>query len=133
MPKSYKTTKKHFKLFKKECRYWLDQFDLGSWRVEIWHENNKDEAGRAWMFANWKGRSADLGLSVDFGKDKITTKQVSRSAFHEVCELFMFLLRIYGETNANPAQMDEVTCHLHAIIRRLEKAIWEPYWRKHHA
>ena len=128
MSKSYKTTKKHFKLFKRECRYWLDFFNLGSWRIDYTHKDHPDLDGRAWITMNWVGRCATAGLAVNWDDDKPTARNVCRSGFHETCELLLWMLRIYGEMNATPSDIKEVQSHNHAIVRRLEKAIWEPYW-----
>lgn len=134
--KSYKTTKKHFKLFKKECRYWLDRFDLGSWQVCFEHIDYPDMPSRAWHATKWKGRTSTIGLShnwkADRGDtyelDKPTKKKVALSAFHEACELLLVRLRINADIDACPTTRDENDEITHAIIRRLEKAVWEPYW-----
>ena len=138
MSKSYKTTKKHFKFFKKECRYWLDRFDLGSWQVCFEHANYPDMPSRAWHATKWKGRTSTLGLAVDWKQDhgdtyeldKPTKKKIALSAFHETCELLLVRLHINANIDAKPSIIDENDEVTHAIIRRLEKAVWEPYWKE---
>ena len=131
MSKSYKTSKRHFKLFKKECRYWLDKFDLGSWKVVYFHEDVEDSSkgNAAWQSANWRDRLCSLGLDINWGKnEKPTKKRVAEAAFHEVCELLIYMLRIIADFDAKPTGLHDVENYNHSIIRRLEKAIWEPYW-----
>ena len=127
-----RTTKEHFKLFKKECKYWLDRFDLGSWRADIRHytRSNLIEGTFAYCDSDWAMRTCCIGLQVKLSDDAIVNKKViSKAAFHEVCELLLHMLRIIAETDAKPTMMDEINGYTHAIIRRMEKAIWEPYWR----
>lgn len=131
MSKSYKTTKKHFKLFKKECRYWLDKFDLGSWGIDYSQTNSPEfPEVRGYITVLWKDRVATISLAIDWGEDKPTQKKVAETSFHEACELLLWMVRVYGVTNASPSQIDEVNSYNHATIRRLEKAIWEPYWEE---
>lgn len=33
-----KTTKKQFELFKKECRKWIDRFELNGWEINFTHQ-----------------------------------------------------------------------------------------------
>lgn len=130
MPKSYKTTKKHFKLFKRECRYWLDRFDLGSWEAHFVHgesDHPDTNNSRAWFYTNWTGRLFTIGLSSKWNLD-IKKKGLSKCAFHEVCEILLGRLHINSDIDACPTQKDDNDEVTHAIIRRLEKAIWGSYW-----
>ena len=127
--------KKLFKLFKKECKYWLNRFDLGSWRVDIYQGAPPDDnLGRkilAWCDANWVMRTCVIGLQNKVSKNSdIRRKIIAMAAFHEVCELLLHTLKIMAEMDAKPTILDEVTSSVHAIIRRMEKAIWEPYWNR---
>ena len=126
-----KTTKKHFKLFKKECKYWLNRFDLGSWRADIRHYTQAGliEGALAYCDPNWTMRTCCIGLQKKVSDGALVNKKViSKAAFHEVCELLLHMLRIIAEVNAGPNTLDEVNNYNHAIIRRMEKAVWEPYW-----
>ena len=132
MPKSYKTTKKHFKIFKRECRYWLDRFNLWSWRVDLHHETfSEDSKGNcAWVEADWQNKTCDISLDIFWGKYKPTKKRVAVSAFHETCELLLYMLSTEAKVDRSPSVEENLISYRHTIIRRLEKAIWEPYWEK---
>ena len=126
-----KTTKKHYEFFVKECEYWLDRFNLNSWRVDFGHRVKTDigEGVLAWCTANWMARACAIGLQLEVSSSvSLEERTLSKVAFHEVCELLLHLLRIIAETDAKPTTLDEIDGYTHAIIRRMEKAIWEPYW-----
>ncbi len=132
MPKSYKTTKKHFKLFKKEAKYWIERLHLNSWRVDILHHVRTDlidgERVLAWCNWTWKYRTSEIYLNKEIGRTaRMDAEVLSMAAFHEVCHLLLARLLTNADTNARPAEEDENIEVTHAIIRRLEKAIWEPY------
>ena len=133
MTDKLKIDKKLFKLFKKECKYWLNRFDLGSWRVDIYQGAPPgDTTGRrilAWCDANWVMKTCTIGLQKKVNKNSdIKRKIIAMAAFHEVCELLLHMLRIIAEADAKPTTEDEITSYIHATIRRMEKAVWEPYW-----
>jgi len=119
-----KTTAKHFAVFQKECRKWLDRFGLKGWRVEFVHDEGNIKDTRAWsQVINIEDRVALLALSPDWGDDKVTTRSVRISAFHEVMELFLWRFEIPGTSRYVTAH--EFTEERHAIIRTLENVFFE--------
>jgi len=125
-PKTYKTTDAHFKLFKNECEKWVDLFQLRSWGVDYRHEDHDETPeSRAWCFTNLRGRVATLGLSVSWGDNKPEVSTVRKSAFHEACELLISRLVAEAEVDTCPTQKSDIEEHKHAIIRRLEHAVFK--------
>ncbi len=123
-----KTTKKHFEIFKAECEYWIDKFNLREWKNYYKHEKSKKLPDTlAWIGTNWKGRACTIGLSPDWGKDDILSDfELCRSAFHEVCELLLANTISIAECDICPTQRDELEACVHAVIRRMEWAVWQP-------
>jgi hypothetical protein len=120
----FKTTKKHFRVFKSECAYWIRTFGLIDWEVYYFHENNSDN-DRAWLTQKVVGRVCGLFLGKNWGSIKPTKRLVRLAAFHEVCELLLTRLDI--EAKFRFALEDNVNEARHAVIRVLEKVIWEAY------
>lgn len=116
------TTKAHFEIFKKECRYWIQRLGLTDWEIEFKHNNEDKES-----FCNCRpfllSRSAVLTLTKDWEDFKLTNYLVRRYAFHEVCELLMGRLDHIAE--ARFVRKEEIEEERHAIIRRLENAFFE--------
>lgn len=131
MAKPRKTTRKHFKFFRRECRYWLDKFHLYSWRIDFSHRVRTDlETGAfAWCDWWWKNHISEIGLSREIGQNcRTDVKVLSATAFHEVCHLLLSELHTNADIDARPSILDDNTRIAHTIIRRLEKSVWEPYW-----
>lgn len=123
--KKYKTTKKHFKIFKAECAKWVGFFQLRSWEVRYKHQDSDiDKDWNAWCSSSWTDRVAHLGLAKNWGSTKPTRYEVRISAFHEVCELLLSRLIIEAKVDRCPTELDNIKEQTHAIIRRLEHAVW---------
>ncbi len=123
----FRTTKKHFKLFKSECERWLQTLGLIDW--DVYYSNETDLDGNwAWAAPNIEARIVTLGLSREWGRWKPTKRRVREVAFHEVCELLIAPLDAEARARyANEARINETR---HEIIRVLEKVIWEAGARK---
>ena len=117
------TTPEDFATFKEEAEYWLDKFSLRSWNVVYFHKGNEF---KAWIKSDHIGRIASIGLSVDWKDNDTTHKDVSRSAFHEVCELLLAGITIIAEIDICTSDYNDLCEAKHAIIRRLEHSIWLP-------
>ena len=118
----YRTTRKHFKQFKSECRYWLNAFGLLGWCVSFFHEMEPD-GNLAWESHNVPGRIASLGLSTEWEQLEPNKHEIRRVAFHEVCELL--LARLDTEAKYRFAVEDNINEARHAVIRTLEHVVWE--------
>ncbi len=95
-----KTTKKDFKLFKRECRKWINFFGLKQWEVLYFHEPCENDS-RAKYYTN-----------------------ISSIAFHEVVEgmLFANITFMLTARGYSKSEIDEV---IHPIIRTLENTVFK--------
>lgn len=121
-----KTTKQQFKVFKDECKKWIERFGLKGWRVEYCHEET-DSNDRANITYYTSGRSAVINLSAVWGKNRtasISDSIIKQAAFHEVCELLLARLEMMAKEeigNSKYAIEEEV----HNLIRILENTVWK--------
>lgn len=131
MANSFKTTKSDFKLFKSEVEYWVDRFNLREWKVHYEHKISKKLPNTlAWIAYDWMGRVCTIGLNPDWPNDTVLDSEVSRTAFHEVCELLLSDTRAIAEIDICPSQKDELKSKIHSVIRRMEWAVFEPDYKK---
>lgn len=116
----YKTTKKEFELFKKECRKWIKFFGLFDWEVYYEHVELKEKA-----YATC--HTDMLGMVATFSFNKVVgtniRDDIRRTAFHEVCELLISKLKIIAKCRF--LSEDEITTANHEIIRRLENCVFD--------
>jgi len=125
------TTTKNFEYFTKECKYWIDRFQLREWEFRFTHRNHKKLSDSlAWYEYNWEGRLAEIGLSTNWDKTNTTIYHLSKAAFHEVCEILLANLESTARMDICPSQIHELIACKHSVIRRMEWAIWEPYYAK---
>ena len=117
---AYKTTKRQFRFFKAKCQEYIKELGLLSWRIFFEHDELED------CFAEIKmapeNRVAEITLSKTWIR-KPTKEQLSRTAFHEVCELLLCPLE-------NPNDQDNLREEIHAVIRILENTLWSRLARK---
>jgi len=121
------TTKADFELYKKEADKWVDFFQLRSWHVNYDHAEPPDDLDGCWGWCEtaWKDRVCTLGLSLDWKESKVTKERIKIMAFHEVCELLLSRLRIEALVDVSEVRRDEIIEQTHAIIRRLEHAVFK--------
>ena len=123
MSSEYKTTPKHFALFKKHVELWLDHFGLKDWETIISHETPgdcKDGTVMGACLADLASRGAYIHLCLEWNQ-KITDELIKGTAFHETCELLLSELDILAKTREiHPYQLDSAR---HAIIARLYNSI----------
>jgi hypothetical protein len=121
--KTYKTTAKHFAIFKEQVERELERFGLKNGQVKIKHGGG-EEVGRAEMFQNWAGRQALITLSITW-QEEITEHQLKMSAFHEVMELLFAPLKClaihYDLAQGQRERMADR--EQHGIIRTLENVV----------
>ena len=119
-----KTTKRHFEIFEKECRKWIDRFELNNWEIIFVH--SKDASNRAWITPSNEGMNVKICLGSEWYNlepDVITNVMIKRSAFHEVCELLIEPVCWLGEcryltdTEMGPAR--------HILIGKLEHVLFK--------
>lgn len=121
------TTKADFELFKKEADKWVDFFQLRSWRVSYVHEepSKKVEGSAGWCSTVLTDRVCNIGLAVDWEDSEITKERIRELAFHEVCELLLSRLRSEARVDVCTTQENDISEQTHAIIRRLEHAVFK--------
>ena len=116
-----KTTKKHFKTFTEEARYWVGVFGLVDWDIDFYHSEGNDEL--ACCGAEPEGRCARIDLNTNWPEGiEITDRSLKMAAFHEVCELLFYPLC----SLAKDRYISEVAIETekHAIIRTLENVLF---------
>ena len=114
-------TKKHFDIFKKEAEKWINKFGLLDWEVSFRHEMS--EKNRATCAYDYTGKIASLVLSTKWENFEPTTKNIKKTAFHEICELLLGEIGCLAEDRGwDKLEMDRSR---HAVIRRLENAIFK--------
>ncbi len=117
----FKTTKKHFRMFKRECERWIAIFGLKGWEVVYFHEDDEEE-GRGWASYKVTGRVCSMGLARTWKGVRPTKHGVRFVAFHEVCELL--LARLMTEAKYRFTSEEVVDETAHEVIRVLEKVLW---------
>lgn len=115
--KPNRTTKRHFKIFKKEAELWIDRFGLNGWSISLKHEPGSEDA-LAEFNSNISGRVAVIWLNTSWGNTPITSHQLKKTAFHEVYE--MSLSRLTYLAGARYLQPEEVPEEIHNLVRTLE-------------
>lgn len=123
MADSYPTTPKHFEIFKRECQKWIKVFGLSRWEFSFFH--CETDRHLAWSTINWEAHYVAFHLNKTWRwKDQPpTSREVKKSAFHEVCEVLLFPIRYLGECRyLSESEMDPA---VHEVIHVLEDVVWE--------
>jgi len=119
-----KTTKKHFELFKKECKKWIEFFGLKEWNVSYDWCTPVEDCVLAWSNHHFSAKSSYLILSKEWRNTvPVTNEQVKKSAFHEVCEMMLFPLRYMSECRF--LSDTEIDPEIHRLIRTFENVIFK--------
>jgi len=114
-----KTTTKDFKLFKYECKIWIEYFGLKEW--DICYEHKETGDSKAECHFDILNLSADLVLSIDWEASIINDLNIRQVAFHEVCELMLSKISSRMDEYFNA---DENSKFIHEVIRRLENSVF---------
>jgi len=118
--KEYHTTAAHFELFKKECRKWIDFFELNDW--EIYFQHTKSDGKFSGIEWNSDDLIATIILSKDWtpGKNNIVTAAALKdSALHEVVHLLFG--RIEGLALDRFLTKKELEKESEAMVHKLKK------------
>lgn len=123
MSDRYRTTSKHFDIFKKEAFLWIGKFNLGCWGIGFFHTDTSDgELNRAWLSVQYSHQLASIGLTRNWGNNAVTVHKVKRAAFHEVFHLMLANLMIMGQDRW--ANQDTIEAEEHSVIRRMENLFY---------
>jgi len=116
-----KTTKKHFKMFKKECRKWIKIFGLLGHKFYFQHEDIVGSQIAYCIFPNnHEDRVFTIGLTRNL-KCGYSLINIKRSAFHEVMEAFLY--RIRNLASCRYLAPEEIEDEIHNIVRTLENVM----------
>ena len=119
-----KTTAKDFKLFKEECQKWIDFFGLKGW--EVYFEHNKDEdIYIARLRPDVENKTCTIVLAVDWGNSPLDKRELKKTAFHEVVELFLSRFRYLALRR--DIRETEIIEENHHIVRTLENIIFDNF------
>ena len=122
-----KTTKKHFKIFKRECKKWIKFFSLTDYEIHFAHsDENVGDGNMANCYRSSNSRIARLSLCQTWGEDficELNDENIRLSAFEEVCHVLLYGLsscayaRFIMEHEINEAE--------HSLIRVLQNVIFK--------
>ena len=115
----YKTTKKDFELFKKQCRYWQVKLGLISWKIYYLHEDCKDAL--ADCSTDYSGRVATIRLNTCFCTIKSSKELIYECALHEILEVLFS--PICSLAKARVWDGEDYEKENHSVIRVLEKIL----------
>ena len=122
---TYKTTSKHFKIFKEEVYYWFKEFGLKGWELFLCHVHEEDgDYANAW--GSQKGRLCEIALGKKWFDLKPSHYHLRRYAFHETCEIMFNRIEGYSTKKNKKEAREEV----HNIIRILENVFFNPLYEK---
>ena len=115
-------SKEDFEVFKKECDKWISFFGLCGWRI-FYEFIDAGEDCYAQIRYNLLDRVATITLNLFiYDETERTEVDVKRSAFHEVCELLLARISLFGkERFVNENEIDE---EIHNLIRIFENTIF---------
>ena len=117
-----KTTKRHFKLFKKECQKWIDVFELNNWKVNFERGGTNTDAYST-IRTKIGGYVATISFAEDWymgGVDNIK-ESIQETAKHEMIHLLLARFSNYAEskhfTTGDLLEAEE------ELVRKLTKII----------
>ena len=118
-----KIKEEEFEFFKGEVARWSGFLGLYEWDWRVFHGGeDDDDTALAWTKADEESGIAAIFLAKKWGMDPVTPKNLSRSAFHEVCEVMLAELDWLARMGARDVKVDAAT---HRVIRRLENRVFE--------
>lgn len=120
-----KTTKKHFKLFKKECKKWQNKWELNHWDISYQWENLDDcgfDMGASWTFKDYHA-IVKLDTEIDESNmgDISLNQLVKDTAKHEM--IHVLLGKIFGLAADRYISSPELGQEEERLVRQLEKLL----------
>lgn len=119
-----KTTNKHFEIFKKEVKKWMNEFKIGGWEVyfKINEEDKESLSGCSW---NLKGKVCTFELNRNWPEgDKVDNNNIKKSALHEVLHLViakittMAVRRYVNRDQVEEAEEEAVNTLINYILKK---------------
>jgi len=116
--KDHHTTPAHFELFKKECRKWIDFFELSDWNIYFDHPNNPEGGFLARSTFSSITLVATLFLNRNWQHDKPNNQWVKKCARHEVIHILIGKLSVLAESRY--VSEDEITPATEGLVHKIE-------------
>jgi len=115
----YPTTEEHFKLFQRECLYWIKKLSLVNWE---WFFTQATMEDRAIVEFHLIDRIATITLSKTWYNVEPTCKRICRVAYHEVLEVLLGSLEYIAISKIGLGEHGDALYEgeIHKIIRTLE-------------
>ena len=120
----YETDDTQLQFFKSEFLKWAKLLGLVSWEFCFLKGMLEDKDAQAFVVDYQEDRLAKVYYSPSWCY-KPDDKDISRVAFHEVCEIFLSDLESLIADNKNE---DETRKEIHKIIRTLENVVFERFY-----
>ena len=119
--KKIKTTEKQFEFYKKECKKWIDRFELNNWKVWFIKSELEDAFSQIHTKINGYGAKIILNSSL-WNDDGISVEQIlAETAKHEIIHLLLSRFSDYAKsrdyTNDQLYEAEE------EVVRKLENII----------
>lgn len=116
----HKYSKSDFKLYKKQCLYWIDKFGITEYEIDFKH-HKLDGNSCARTTYNIVAKLACFQLTKFTEGEFCLQSNIDKLALHEVIHL---LLADFGKTIefTKDADNDLVIAQEHAVVQRLLKA-----------
>ena len=113
-----KITKQQFQFFEKECRRWIDIFELNNWEVEIIHKKLED-GSYAKTITNLNGYVATTFLTKEWDDEDLpcTKEEIAKTALHEV--LHLLIARTRALSNSRYVSKDEIIGAEEELVNKL--------------
>jgi len=122
----YETTKQDFEYFKSECIKWRDLLNLKNWEMYFYHERYEDRDGlRACIVDSPVDRVVTIYFDPKWSA-KPDKYLISKTAFHEICEVLFLDIRLLFSSRCDVSQKD---MEVHKIIILLENILFEKYYK----
>lgn len=121
----YETTQTHFNKFKKFVDKWIKNFGLLQWEIGCHHQDDEEDSENDLAYTTFviDNRRADIFLTNEWCTE-VTDDELEKTAFHEVCEVFLLNIRGIATRRIN-VSAEDIEGAIHEIIRTLETVVLE--------
>ena len=118
----HKLSKKHFDIFVKSCKYWVNYFGLSDWEWNYFFESDKDN-DRASVHYQYDPQIAAVYLYNEWVSEP-TPYQLKLSGFHEVVHVLLAPISELGEKYFTDAMTSKRN---HIVTNRLVNTIFQEH------
>jgi len=115
------TTAAHFELFKKECRKWIEFFELSDWNIYFDHLNEPEEEYLARSTFSSVALVATLLLNKNWQHNRPNNKWVKKCARHEVIHILIGKLTVLAESRY--ITEDEIKPASEGLVHKIDHII----------